>query len=90
MTKQLRQRKQDKPLEAHIERRKRLWTQVIRENPSYSEAEIVARLEQFGVWPKCTLGAGTVRITGSPPLCSPKNSHLEFKNLREGTLGIYK
>ena len=49
MTKQVRQRKQDKLLEAYIERRKRLWTQVIRENPTYSEAEIVACLEQFGV-----------------------------------------
>ena len=49
MINQVRERKQDKKLEAYIERRKRLWRQVITDNPSYSEAEIVARLEQFGV-----------------------------------------
>jgi hypothetical protein len=48
MINQVRERKQDKKLEAYIERRKRLWRQVITHNPSYSEAEIVARLEQFG------------------------------------------
>jgi hypothetical protein len=45
---QVRERKQDKVLEAYIERRKRLWKQVINDNPSYSEAQTVARLEQFG------------------------------------------
>jgi hypothetical protein len=35
-------------LAAYIERRKRLWAQIINDNPSYSEAQIVARLEQFG------------------------------------------
>ena len=46
---QVRERKQDKVLEAYIERRKRLWAQVTNDNPSYSEVQIVARLEQFGV-----------------------------------------
>jgi hypothetical protein len=46
---QVRERKQDKILEAYIERRTRLWAQIINDNPSYSEAQIVARMEQFGV-----------------------------------------
>ena len=45
---QARERKQDKSLEADAERRKRLTTQIMIENPSYSAAEIEARLEQFG------------------------------------------
>ena len=48
MINQVRERKQDKVLDAYIERRKRLWRQVIADNPSYSEADIVARLDQFG------------------------------------------
>ena len=48
MINQVRKRKRDKKLEAYIERRKRLWAQIINDNPSYSEAQIVARLEQFG------------------------------------------
>ena len=32
----------------YIERRKRLWEQVINDNPSFSDDQIVARLEQFG------------------------------------------
>jgi hypothetical protein len=31
------------------QRRKRLWAQIINDNPSYSEAQIVARMEQFGL-----------------------------------------
>ena len=36
-------------LEAHVERRQRLAAQVRVENPSRTEEEIEARLEQFGV-----------------------------------------
>jgi hypothetical protein len=36
-------------LEAHVERRQRLVAQVRVENPSRTEEEIEARLEQFGV-----------------------------------------
>jgi hypothetical protein len=57
MTNQLRQAKPDKMLQAYIEQRKMLWTQVIKEKLSYTkeklsytEVEIVARLEQFGAW----------------------------------------
>jgi hypothetical protein len=49
MINQVRERKQDKILEAYIERRKRLWAQITNDNPYYSEAQIVARMEQFGV-----------------------------------------
>ena len=42
------ERKLDNKLEAYIERRKRLWAQVSNANPSYTEDQIVARLEQFG------------------------------------------
>ena len=45
---QVRERKPDNVLKAYIERRNRLRTQIANDNPSYSEAEIVARLEQFG------------------------------------------
>jgi hypothetical protein len=48
MINRARERKREKTLEAYIERRNRLWVQVIRDNPSYSETEVVARLEQFG------------------------------------------
>ena len=40
--------KHDKLLEAYIERRNRLWAQVVRDNPTYSEVDVIARLEQFG------------------------------------------
>ena len=48
MINQVWERKRHKKLEAYIERRKRLWAQIINDNPSYSEPQIVARLEQFG------------------------------------------
>jgi hypothetical protein len=48
MINQVKEAKQDKILQAYAERRKRLRTQVITDYPSYSEAEIEARLEQFG------------------------------------------
>jgi hypothetical protein len=35
-------------LEAHAERRRALATRIRAENPSYTDAEIEARLEQFG------------------------------------------
>jgi hypothetical protein len=49
MINQVRERKRDTKLEAYIERRNRLWAQIINDNPSYSEAQIAARMEQFGV-----------------------------------------
>jgi hypothetical protein len=49
MINQVRQRKPDTKLEAYIERRKWLWAQIINDHPLYSEAQIVARMEQFGV-----------------------------------------
>lgn len=48
MINRARENQRDKTLQAYIERRNRLWAQVIRDNPSYSEAEVAARLEQFG------------------------------------------
>jgi hypothetical protein len=38
----------DRTLEAYIERRKRLADRIRAEHPSYSEAEIEERMEQFG------------------------------------------
>jgi hypothetical protein len=38
-----------KILRAYIERRNRVWAQIKAENPKYTEAEIEARMEQFGV-----------------------------------------
>ena len=49
MINQVREREHDTKLEAYIERRKRLWAQIINDNPFYSETQIVARMEQFGV-----------------------------------------
>ena len=49
MINQVRRRKPDTKLEAYIERRKRLWVQITNDNPFYSESQIVARMEQFGV-----------------------------------------
>jgi hypothetical protein len=48
MINRVRERKQDKVLEAYIERRTRVWAQITKDNPFY-EAQIVARMEQFGV-----------------------------------------
>jgi hypothetical protein len=41
--------KQARMVQTYIERRTRLWAQVRADNPSYTETEIEARLEQFGV-----------------------------------------
>ena len=49
MINQVRERRRDTKLDAYIERRKRLWAQIINDNPSYSEAQIVARMALFGV-----------------------------------------
>ena len=38
-----------KILQAYIERRNRVWARIKAENPKYTEAEIEARMEQFGV-----------------------------------------
>jgi len=48
MINQVREYKQSKMLQAHIDRRNRLWAQVRAAYPTYSQAEIEARLEQFG------------------------------------------
>jgi len=37
-----------KIMQAHIQRRTRLWMQIKTDNPAYTEAQIEARLEQFG------------------------------------------
>jgi hypothetical protein len=44
-----RERNNSKIVQAYIERRQRLWVQVKAENPEYTQAEIEARMEQFGV-----------------------------------------
>jgi hypothetical protein len=49
MLDQMRYRIQAKFLERHVERRKRLTARVRADNPSFTEAEIEARLEVFGV-----------------------------------------
>ena len=48
MINQVREPRQSKTLQAYVERRSRLWAQVRADYPAYSQAEIVARLEQFG------------------------------------------
>ena len=40
--------KQLKVLQAYIERRNRLWEQIKIANPTYTQFDIEARLEQFG------------------------------------------
>ena len=40
--------KQLKVLQAYIERRNRLWVQIKAANPTYTQFDIEARLEQFG------------------------------------------
>ena len=37
-----------KRLQAHIERRNRLWVQIKAAHPAFTQAEIEARLELFG------------------------------------------
>ena len=49
MINQVRDPRQPKTLQAYIDRRNHLWTQVKANHPTYSQAEIEARLEQFGV-----------------------------------------
>jgi hypothetical protein len=44
----VRQSWQSKTLQAFIDRRNRLWVQVKADHPAYTQAEIEARLEQFG------------------------------------------
>jgi hypothetical protein len=39
---------QVKVLQAYIERRNRLWAQIKAANPTYTQFDIEARLEQFG------------------------------------------
>jgi phage head maturation protease len=39
---------QSKILQAHIQRRDRLWEKVRVEYPAYTKADIEAKLEQFG------------------------------------------
>jgi hypothetical protein len=40
---------QMKNLQAHVDRRNRLWAQIKAAHPGYTQREIEARLEQFGV-----------------------------------------
>jgi hypothetical protein len=40
--------KQLKILRAYIDRRNRLWAQIKAANPTYTQFEVEARLEQFG------------------------------------------
>jgi hypothetical protein len=40
--------KQLKILQAFIDRRNRLWAQIKAANPTYTQFEVEARLEQFG------------------------------------------
>ncbi len=48
MINRMRDRRQMKLLEAHVERRKRLTLQIRADHPSFSDVEIEARLEVFG------------------------------------------
>ena len=48
MINQMRDSKQLKILQAYVDRRNRLWTQIRIAHPSYTRIEIEARLEQFG------------------------------------------
>jgi hypothetical protein len=48
MVHRMRDNQQAKLLAAHAERRKRLTARLRAEHPSYSDAEIAARLEVFG------------------------------------------
>lgn len=48
MVNQMREIKLPKILQAHIDRRNRLWLQVRATNPSYTPSQIEARLEQLG------------------------------------------
>ena len=49
MTRLAGERDRSKTLRVYIERRDRVWARVKEENPKYTEAEIEARMEQFGV-----------------------------------------
>jgi hypothetical protein len=49
MTSLASERDRSKTLRAYVERRDRVWTRVKAENPNYTETEIEARMEQFGV-----------------------------------------
>jgi len=40
--------KQLKILQAYIDRRNRLWAQIKAANPTYTQLDVEARLEQFG------------------------------------------
>jgi hypothetical protein len=44
----VRQPWQSKTVQAFIDRRNRLWAQVKADQPAYTQAEIEARMEQFG------------------------------------------
>jgi hypothetical protein len=49
MTSLASERDRSKTLRAYVERRDRVWGRIKAENPEYTEAEIQARMEQFGV-----------------------------------------
>lgn len=49
MGSQANESKQAKGLQAYIDKRNRVWAQVRTENATLTQAQIEARLEQFGV-----------------------------------------
>jgi hypothetical protein len=48
MVTQVQDSKQSKTLQAYIARRDHLWVRVRADHPTYTHAQIEARLEQFG------------------------------------------
>jgi len=48
MINQMREFKHSKILQAYIDRRNRLWAQIRVANPTYTQHDIEARLEQLG------------------------------------------
>lgn len=48
MVTKMRESRESKILQAYIDRRARLWMQVKIANPTYTLAQVEARLEQFG------------------------------------------
>ena len=48
MINQMRELKHSKILQAYVDRRTRLWVQIRVANPTYTQPDIEARLEQFG------------------------------------------
>jgi hypothetical protein len=49
MINKMRESRQLKILQAYIDRRHRLWVQIRADYPAYTQAQVEARMEQFGV-----------------------------------------